>query len=66
MITLEDVVARLKQQDELSIVELLDISSDELVEMFRYKLEDGLDSIINEIYESSVEQYELDFQEDNS
>lgn len=66
MITLEDVVARLKQQDELSIVELLDISSDELVEMFRYKLEDGLDSIINEIYESSVEQYELDFQEENS
>lgn len=66
MITLEDVVARLKQQDELSIIELLDISSEELVEAFRYKLEDGLDSVINEIYESSVEQYELDFQEENS
>lgn len=65
MITLEDVVARLKQQDELSIIELLDISSEELVEMFRYKLEDGLDSIINEIYECNIEQYELDFAEEN-
>jgi len=42
-ITLEDVFNRLKQQDETSLLEILDISSEEIVDRFSDKIEERLD-----------------------
>jgi len=43
MLTLDDVCDRLKQQDEISVMEVLEITSEELVDRFRDKVEDKLD-----------------------
>lgn len=39
MLTFDDVCDRLKQQDEISILEILEITSDELVDRFRDRVE---------------------------
>ena len=43
MLTFQDVCDRLKQQDEISVLEVLEITSEELVDRFADKIEDNLE-----------------------
>ena len=45
MITLADVITHLKRIDEISLLEVLDISSEDLVDRFVDKVEDKYDSL---------------------
>lgn len=45
MMTIHEVKEKLKRYDELTILELLDISSEELVEAFTEVIEDNLETI---------------------
>ena len=47
--TFNDVKERLKQVDEISILEILEITSDELVERFIDKIEDKIDFLEEEL-----------------
>jgi len=51
MMTLEDIVERLNKEDEVTVLELLEISTEELVEAFKWKLEDIAPSILRELAE---------------
>lgn len=42
-LTLEEVFEKLKQQDETTLLEILDISSEELIDRFPDKVEERLD-----------------------
>ena len=44
-----DVCDRLKQQDEISLLEILEINADDLVERFHDKIEDKLDYFIEDL-----------------
>ena len=44
-----ELVEKLKEQDQNSIIELLDISSEELVEAFMHKVEDIVPDLIAEL-----------------
>lgn len=48
-LTLEEVKARLAMLDEITLMELLDIHSDELVEAFEEKIEDNIDKLAKEV-----------------
>jgi hypothetical protein len=48
-LTLKELQERLKRLDELSLLELLDITSEEIVEMFVDKIEDNFDRLMNEV-----------------
>lgn len=52
MITFNDLCEQLKREDELSLLEILDISSDELVEMLESYISDNQDHI-RHYYENS-------------
>lgn len=55
MLTFIDVCDRLKQQDEISILEILEINSEELVERFKDKIEENYDELAEDLgddYES--------------
>lgn len=54
MLTLDDLCEKLKQIDEISLMEVLEINSDELVERFVDKIEDRLYDL------------QLDFAEDDN
>lgn len=43
--TINELFDRLKELDELSILEILDISSDELVNKFQFEIEDKYDEL---------------------
>jgi hypothetical protein len=43
--TLRDVIDKLKQFDEITLLELLDISSEELLERFIDKVENNFDQL---------------------
>ncbi len=47
-ITLEELKERLKRYDEVTLLELLDINADELVEKFEDKIEDRFDKLAAE------------------
>jgi|TARA_R110000796_G_scaffold5713_3_gene21029 hypothetical protein len=49
MLTFMDVCDRLKQQDEISLLEILEINADDLVERFHDKIEDKLDYFIEDL-----------------
>ena len=48
-LTLKELQERLKRLDELSLLELLDVTSEELVEMFVDRIEDNFDRLMNEV-----------------
>ena len=47
--TLKELQERLKRLDELSLLELLDITSEEIVEMFIDRIEDNFDRLLDEV-----------------
>jgi hypothetical protein len=48
-LTLIDVMARLKQLDEVTLLEVLQISSEDLVQRFIDKIEDNYDALEKEL-----------------
>lgn len=53
--TYADVMRRLMQEREIDLLELLEISSEDLVERFKDKIEDKLDDFIEEFEEEEDE-----------
>jgi hypothetical protein len=49
--TIHDIIDLLKRQDCVTILELLDINEDELVNMFLDKVEERMDYIEQQLYE---------------
>ena len=52
-ITYEELREKLRQVDEISLLELLDISSEELVERFQDRIENRIDMLESEFEEES-------------
>jgi hypothetical protein len=52
-LTLEEIKARLKLLDELTLMELLGVSSEELVEQFDYKIQENYEQIEEEVNSST-------------
>jgi hypothetical protein len=48
-LTLTDVMSRLKQLDEITLLEVLDITAEELVERFIDKIEENYDNLEKEL-----------------
>jgi len=46
---LHEIKERLKELDEITLLELLDITSEDLVEMFSDKIEDNADKLEKEV-----------------
>lgn len=58
-LTLLELQERLKRLDEISLLELLDITSEEIVEMFIDRIEDNYDRLLEEVdYDGEEEDYE--------
>lgn len=55
MLTFIDVCDRLKQQDEISILEILEITSDELVDRFKDKIEENYDELAEDLGDEDYE-----------
>ena len=53
MLTFIDVCDRLKQQDEISVLEVLEITSEELVDRFTDKIENKLDYFLEDLEDES-------------
>lgn len=49
MLTIHEIKDKLKEFDEVSLLEILDISSEELVEYFADKIEDKLEKLKREL-----------------
>jgi plasmid replication initiation protein len=49
MLTFIDVCDRLKQQDEISVLEVLEITSEELVDRFHDKVEEKMDYLADDL-----------------
>lgn len=47
--TLKEVLERLERLDEVTLMEILSITSEDLVKAFRESIEDNLDFYINEV-----------------
>ena len=45
-LTIHDLFDRLKELDELSILEILNISSEDLINKFQYEIEDKFDNLV--------------------
>lgn len=58
MITLRELIEKLKREEETFLMELLDIHSDELVERFTDKIEDKYDELVLEFDDSDYEETE--------
>ena len=54
--TFADVLERLKRETEVDLLEILDLSSEELVDLLQDTIEDKLDKIL-QYYEDSEESY---------
>lgn len=52
---LSELCEQLKKIDEISLLERLDISSEELVEYFKDKIEDNYDALVQEFNEGEDE-----------
>ncbi len=48
-LTLQELQEMLKRLDELSLLELLDITSEEIVEMFIDRIENNYDQLMDEV-----------------
>lgn len=55
-LTYQDLIDRLKQQDETSILEILEITSDELIDRFGDKIEDKEDWLYSELEEEEEDE----------
>ena len=53
MLTFIDVCDRLKQQDEISVMEVLEITSEDLVDRFQDKIENKLDYFLEDLEDES-------------
>ena len=53
MLTFTDVCDRLKQQDEISVLEVLEITSEELVDRFNDKIESKIDYFMEDLEDES-------------
>ena len=58
MITFDDLLERLKQEDEVSIIEILDLSSSELIDSLESLIFDKQDRIRN--YYNAEDEEDLD------
>ena len=54
-LTFEDVCDRLKQLDEITLLEILDISSEEIVDRFRDLIENKFDDFKEELSDETDE-----------
>ena len=54
MLTLSDVINHLKRIDEISLLEILEISSEDIVDRFQDKIEDRYDSLREEFEEEDL------------
>lgn len=58
-LTLQELKERLKRLDELSLLELLNVTSEEIVELFEDRIEDNYDTLLEEVsYDGEDEEYE--------
>ena len=48
-LTFEDIIDRLKQPDEVTILELLDLKTEDIVDRFRDVIEDAIEEIEKEL-----------------
>jgi hypothetical protein len=48
-LTFEDILDRLKQLDEVTILELLDLKTEDIVDRFRDVIEDAIEEIEKEL-----------------
>lgn len=55
--TFAELVRQLKEYDELTVLELLEISAEDIVERFQDKIEDRFDYIEEQISEAETEAY---------
>ncbi len=53
MLTLSDVINHLKRIDEISLLEILEISSEDIVDRFQDKIEEKYDSLKEDFEEES-------------
>ena len=51
MLTFEELKEKLKREDEVSLLELLDIESEDLVEMFEHKIEARFEILVEDYEE---------------
>lgn len=56
MLTQYELEERLKREDEISLLELLDISSEELVERFKDRIEFYYDELVEQFDDYSEEE----------
>jgi hypothetical protein len=59
MLTLREVIEWLKRLDEVTLLEVLDISSEELVNRFEDKIEDQYDELAEDIEEEDADEEEI-------
>lgn len=45
-LTIHDLFDRLKELDELSVLEILNITSEDLINKFQYEIEDSFDTLV--------------------
>jgi hypothetical protein len=45
-LTIHDLFDRLKELDELSVLEILNLTSEDLVNKFQYEIEDKFDTLV--------------------
>ena len=55
MLTLRDISERLKCVDEVSLLEILDIHSDELVDRFQDRIEEKIDNFVEDLEDTDYE-----------
>jgi len=54
MLTLSDVINHLKRIDEISLLEILEISSEDIVDRFQDKIEEKYDSLREDLEEEDL------------
>lgn len=57
MLTLRDVIDRLKQLDEISLLEVLNITSEEIVQAFEERIEERYDYLRVDLEDDEGEEY---------
>jgi len=58
MLTLNDVAERLKQIDEISLLEILEITAEDIVEKFKEKIEDKYEYLVEELTDLDDHSYD--------
>ena len=57
MLTLSDVIEKLKSIDEISLMEILEISSEDLVDRFEDRIENKYDDLREDFEEDNQEEF---------